>query len=64
VGLEFNAVSNRTYTIEFTDAIGSGVWTKLVDIPAGTNNHVESIVDRSPSGKRVYRLATPRVEGQ
>ncbi|HKX60790.1 MAG TPA: hypothetical protein VJS65_03085, partial [Verrucomicrobiae bacterium] len=64
VGLEFNAVSNRTYTIEFTDAIGSGVWTKLVDIPAGTNNHVESIVDRSPSGRRVYRLATPRVQGQ
>ncbi|MEY2409104.1 MAG: hypothetical protein QOF48_1774, partial [Verrucomicrobiota bacterium] len=57
--LSFGAISNRTYTITSSDALG-GPWFKLTDVFARSNNHVESIFDPTPGTNRFYRVATPR----
>jgi hypothetical protein len=58
--LSFGTVSPRTYTIEFTDALGSGTWLKLTNLVARSTNRVEQIVDRNYTTNRFYRLVTPR----
>jgi hypothetical protein len=58
-GLTFGAVSNRTYTIQYTDTIGSGEWTKLGDFPARATNHVGVMNDPAFTTNRFYRIATP-----
>ena len=57
--LEFSAVSNRTYTVQYSDDVGSGLWSKLSSISARSTNHVGIVVDDDPSAARVYRLTTP-----
>jgi hypothetical protein len=56
----FGAVSNKTYTVLFTDALGSGSWLKLADVLARPDNRVEMIPDAAWTSNRVYRVATPR----
>ena len=58
--VRFSAVSNRTYSVLFTDALGAGPWTKLADVTAATTNHVETIPDPAWTTNRFYRVATPR----
>jgi hypothetical protein len=55
----FHAVSNRTYSVLFTDNAG-GPWSRLADIPARSSNRVETVADPGYSTNRFYRLATPR----
>jgi hypothetical protein len=38
--LSFEAISNRSYTIESRNAIGSGNWTSLLDLVSSTTNRV------------------------
>jgi len=59
--LEFNANSNRTYSVLFTDALDSGVWQKLFDVPARSSARLESVSDPDFAPNRYYRLTTPRV---
>ncbi len=54
------AVSNRTYSVQFTDALGSGVWRKLGDIVARPANRVESFSDPTWTTNRFYRVVLPR----
>ena len=58
--LQFSAASNRTYTVEFTDALGSGQWQKLKDVIGQNNAHMEVIGDPNYTTNRFYRLAVPR----
>jgi hypothetical protein len=58
--LTFGAVSNKTYTIQYTDAPGSGQWSKLADVYARATNHAEVVIDPSSNTSRVYRIATPQ----
>jgi hypothetical protein len=58
--LTFGAISNRTYSIQYSDVLGSGLWFKLADAVAHATNHVESIVDPSSQTNRIYRLVTPQ----
>jgi hypothetical protein len=61
--LQFTAVSNRTYAVEFCDEPRSGAWQRLAEIPASGTNRVYTIVDglAPPGGaSRFYRVATPR----
>ena len=58
--LKFGALSNKTYTVEFTDNLESNPWTKLIDISTRSTNRVETIVDPNARSSRYYRLATPR----
>jgi hypothetical protein len=54
------AVSNRTYTVQFTDNLNSGVWSRLADIVAAPVNHVESFTDPGWTTNRFYRVVLPR----
>jgi hypothetical protein len=58
--VRFGTVSTRTYTVEFTDALGSGPWQKLADVVARATNRVEMISDPDYTMKRFYRLVTPQ----
>ena len=55
----FGGVAARTYTIEFTDALGNGTWFRLTNIIARATNHTEQILDPSYTTNRFYRIATP-----
>lgn len=55
----FYAISNRTYTIEYTDRIGSGAWTRYTDIVARSTNYMLSITNPIPGTSRYYRIVTP-----
>ncbi len=61
VTLTFGTVSNRTYSVQYSDVVASGIWSKLGDFAARTNNRIETIIDATYATNRVYRLATPQV---
>jgi hypothetical protein len=58
--VSFGAISNRTYTIEFSDEVASSIWWKLADVFARTNSRVETITDPLWNTNRFYRAVTPR----
>jgi hypothetical protein len=58
--LAFGAVSNKTYAVEYTDALGSGPWLRLTDLVARPMDRVETAVDAGFTTNRFYRLVTPR----
>ena len=58
--LTFGAISNRTYSIQFKDAIEAANWSKLTDVPARTNSYTATIPDANYTTNRFYRLATPQ----
>ena len=58
--LTFEAVSNRTYSIFFTDGLEPSAWTKLADFVARTTNRLESIPDLNAKTNRFYRIITPQ----
>ena len=60
VTLTFLAVSNKTYTIQSTTSLGSGVWTDLTHIEAGADNRIALVRDTKGTFSRFYRLVTPR----
>jgi hypothetical protein len=53
------AVSNRTYTVQYTDKLPAVSWSKLADIFARSTNHVEMIKDPAWTTNRFYRVALP-----
>ena len=53
------AVSNRTYSVQFTDALGSDLWRRLGDVVATPNNHAVSFIDTSWTTNRFYRVVLP-----
>jgi len=57
--LRFTAVSNRTYTVQYTDSLDPIIWHKLADILARNATRVESITDSAAITNRFYRLITP-----
>ena len=59
VALMFGGVAARTYTIEFTDALGNGTWFRLTNIIARATNHTEQILDPNYTTNRFYRIVTP-----
>ena len=59
-GLAFQAVSNKTYTIEYTDSLETVAWLRLADFAAQATNHLERLTDTAFRTNRYYRLLTPR----
>jgi hypothetical protein len=57
--LSFDAVSNRTYVVEYSDGFGSGPWRALDGVPSRATNHVAVVSDPTSSGGRYYRLVIP-----
>lgn len=58
--ITFTAVANKTYMVEYTEALDPALWTALAEITFRTTNRVISVTDPSPAaGNRFYRLVTP-----
>ncbi|MBI5385503.1 MAG: lamin tail domain-containing protein [Verrucomicrobia bacterium] len=58
--LAFGAVSNRTYTLQFTDQLEPSSWSNLADVVAQTTNRTERIADPAFHPHRFYRVVTPQ----
>lgn len=61
VNLQFGAVSNRNYTIQFTESLDQGAshWRKLADVVASSTNRLVTVVDLDSQTNRFYRVVTP-----
>ena len=62
VRISFLAVSNKTYSVQFTDSLTLGSWSRLEDVPAASTNRVVELEDPvlPLPPERYYRLVTPR----
>ena len=62
VQIEFNAVSNRTYSVLFRQDLANGSWSKVSDVVATSTNRLVRVLDTRPvqSSPRFYRLVTPK----
>jgi Lamin Tail Domain/CotH kinase protein/Immunoglobulin domain/Bacterial TSP3 repeat len=58
--VNFGAISNKTYTVLFSERPNGGSWTKLADVLARATNRTEVVPDPSWTTNRFYRVATPR----
>ena len=62
--LSFDAVSNRTYSLQFADAFSNAIppaaWSRLADVPNWTNSRTLMIPDPAWTTNRFYRVVTPR----
>ena len=58
--VEFAAISNRTYSVQYTDSLGASPWVKLADVPARTTNFVVQLPDSNWTTNRYYRVVLPR----
>jgi hypothetical protein len=56
--ISLNAVSNRSYSVYFTDAVPGG-WQKLGDVLSRANTREEVLLDTNNAAKHFYRLVTP-----
>jgi len=59
--INFQAVSNRTYSVLYRNALASGVWNKVADVAAQSTTQTVTVSDGSSAGQdvRFYRLVTP-----
>jgi hypothetical protein len=58
--LMFDAMSNRTYSVQFKNSLDAVAWLSLTNVPARATNRVEAVTDSGTTGgSRFYRLATP-----
>jgi hypothetical protein len=64
VTVQFSAVSNKTYTIQYTGAVKdppASIWTNLISIPASATNRSVTVTNTVPGvSRRFYRLITPQ----
>jgi len=58
--VQFAAVSNRTYSVQYTDALGTSPWLKLADVAARATNFVVQLPDPAWATNRSYRVVLPR----
>jgi hypothetical protein len=58
-GVSFSAVSNTTYTVQYSDKV-TAPWQKFSDILAVSSNRVAIVIDGTWTTNRFYRLVTPR----
>jgi hypothetical protein len=57
--LWFDAVSNHTYSIQFSESFEPSSWTKIADILAHSTNRTEILTLPGSTGSGFYRLVTP-----
>jgi hypothetical protein len=57
--LQFTAVSNRTYTVQYSDGVTPVRWQKLADIFGKPVTRVETVADPNTRTNRYYRVVTP-----
>lgn len=61
--ISFLAVSNRTYSVQYKDALDpDSVWTTLDAVLAHPTNRPAVVIDPNPVASRFYRLVTPLLQ--
>ena len=55
----FNAQSNLTYAVEYRDAVSSGPWNPLTNLPASVADSIVSLTNPISSAERYFRVKTP-----
>ena len=56
--LQFNAVSNVSYTLQHRASFSTGAWLNLQSIAAAPSNRTV-IITNTPGGPRFYRATVP-----
>lgn len=59
--LTFLAISNKSYTIEYKNALTDSGWSRLTDINSAPTNRLLQFNSFVPSTNRFYRARTPRL---
>jgi hypothetical protein len=59
VELQFNAASNRTYTVQFNDSLEAISWLVLTNIAAAPETRTITVGVPATNASRFYRLAAP-----
>ena len=59
VVIQFTAKANKSYTIQYKDALTAATWLKLVDIAAQASDRVVQQTDNPGVAQRFYRVVTP-----
>ena len=57
--MEFQAMSNKTYAIQYKASLTTTNWEKLAGFVARRTNHTEVVIDPVAAANRYYRLVTP-----
>jgi hypothetical protein len=60
--LQFEAVSNRSYTLDYRNVLESGTWTNLFAVPSATNNRTIRLTNSVTAPTRLYRVTIPAAE--
>jgi hypothetical protein len=60
--LQFMAISNHSYSVQFIDNLSTGTWSNLAHAFTRPTNRLEQVADPSGGSKRFYRLVTPLQE--
>ncbi|HEY0455250.1 MAG TPA: hypothetical protein VGE41_02685, partial [Verrucomicrobiae bacterium] len=60
VKLSFTAQPNLSYTVEYTDALGTS-WTRLIDFSPSASQTAWEVTDSSGPAHRFYRVRTPKL---
>jgi hypothetical protein len=59
--LNFLAISNRTYSVEWNPEANGGTWNRVQDVFALPADRIESVSDTNATGAmRFYRVVTPK----
>ncbi|MEY2410521.1 MAG: hypothetical protein QOF48_3191, partial [Verrucomicrobiota bacterium] len=58
--VNFAAVANRTYTVQYSEVLSPGNWQKLADVVSRSTNRVEVLFDPTWTTNRFYRVVLPR----
>ena len=59
--IRFQAISNRSYTVQYTDSLNPPAWRHLEHVVARQTNYSATVTDPASVLKRFYRLTTPAV---
>ena len=55
--VQFTSVTNRTYTVQYTDSLSPPLWGKLADVLG--RNRTETVIDPNATTNRFYRVVIP-----
>jgi hypothetical protein len=59
--LIFNAVANKSYTVEYKETLTTNTaWQKFTDVAAQPTNRTVTLPDSTGGANRFYRLVTPQ----
>lgn len=59
--ITFYALATKTYVVEYTDGLDSGLWVRLGAVPARPTDRSETLPDPNWTPARFYRLSTPHL---